>query len=264
MEEKDIIENTGIGLGKNNLKAPFTEVVGNGSPVQQAIKMIWNMFAASPMPDNGSVISRDAAKAIMLHLLGTLNSIGMINGAGYHSASVTLLRSLEDAFDCLFAVVHSEENAIKWNNGELKASEAASSWTVNKVIDQNVQLGEYRKSIRQHLNYYSHCSRNQTDWNLFWKSIGEGKCILELNYHHAVISINGYYIDRYLCAHLYEMMDSLLLYYSSYFAKHDQIKKEFVRLEGEIEAIIRDFLNEMGTDMIYMDISPELRNLKLI
>ena len=40
-------------------------------------------------------------------------------------------------------------------------------------------------------------------------------CRLELNYQHAVISKNGYYVDRYLCIHLYELMDSLPLYYLS-------------------------------------------------
>ena len=37
-----------------------------------------------------------------------------------------------------------------------------------------------------------------------------GDCRLELNYQHAVISKNGYYIDRYLCIHLYELMDNVL------------------------------------------------------
>ena len=62
---------------------------------------------------------------------------GMINAAGYHSAAVTLMRSIEDALDCLFAVVQSDINANKWLNGELKASQAARTWTADKVVDQS-------------------------------------------------------------------------------------------------------------------------------
>ena len=122
------------------------------------------------------------------------------------------------ALDCLFAVVQSDVNANKWLNDELKASQAARTWTADKVVDQSIPLGDYRKNIRHGLNKYSHCSPNQTSWNIYRKSDEKGMCRLELNYQHAVISKNGYYVDRYLCIHLYELMDSLPLYYSEYFA----------------------------------------------
>lgn len=190
----------------NSLQPPFSDIVGESSPVQKAIKMIWEIFANHPLPNNKSIASQSAAEQIVLHLLGTMNSIGMINAAGYHSAAVTLMRSIEDALDCLFAVVQSDINANKWLNGELKASQAARTWTADKVVDQSIPLGDYRKNIRHGLNKYSHCSPNQTSWNIYRKSDEEGTYRLELNYQHAVISKNGYYIDRYLCIHLYELM----------------------------------------------------------
>ena len=189
----------------NSLQPPFSDIVGESSPVQKAIKMIWEIFANHPLPNNKSIASQSAAEQIVLHLLGTMNSIGMINAAGYHSAAVTLMRSIEDALDCLFAVVQSDINANKWLNGELKASQAARTWTADKVVDQSIPLGDYRKNIRHGLNKYSHCSPNQTSWNIYRKSDEKGMCRLELNYQHAVISKNGYYIDRYLCIHLYEL-----------------------------------------------------------
>lgn len=108
----------------NSLQPPFSDIVGESSPVQKAIKLIWEIFANHPLPNNKSIASQSAAEQIVLHLLGTMNSIGMINAAGYHSAAVTLMRSIEDALDCLFAVVQSDINANKWLNGELKASQA--------------------------------------------------------------------------------------------------------------------------------------------
>lgn len=246
----------------NSLQPPFSDIVGESSPVQKAIKMIWETFANHPVPNNKSTASQTAAEQIVLHLLGTMSSIGMINAAGYHSAAVTIMRSIEDALDCLFAVVHSDINANKWLSGELKASEAAREWTADKVVDKSMPLGDYRKNIRQGLNNYSHCSPNQTSWNLYRKRDKKGTCRLELNYQHAVISANGYYIDRYLCIHLYELMDNLPLYYSDYFAEKEERRIYFEKLKCDIETIINDFLNDIGSDRLYMNTPPELEGLR--
>lgn len=245
----------------NSLQLPFSDIVGESSPVQKAIKMIWEFFANHPVPNNKSIASQLAAEQIVLHLLGTINSIGMINAAGYHSAAVTLMRSIEDALDCLFAVVQNDINANKWLNGELKASEAAKKWTADKMADRAIPLGDYRKNIRHGLNKYSHCSPNQTSWNVYRKSDEKGTCSLELNYQRAVISKNGYYIDRYLCIHLYELMDNLPLYYSDYFVDKEERRKHFEKLKCDIETIIKDFLGGIGSDKLYMDTPPELDGL---
>ena len=72
---------------------------------------------------------------------------------------------------------------------------------------------------------------------------------------------NGSYIDRYLCIHLYELMDSLPLYYSEYFADKEERRKLFEKLKYDIETIIKDFLNSIGSDKLYMDTPPELEGL---
>lgn len=248
----------------HNVQPLFSDIVGNRSPVQKAIKMLWEMFANHPLPNNKSPLSQTAAEQIILHLLGTMNSIGMINAAGYHSAAVTLMRSIEDALDCLFAVVQSDINANKWLNGELKASDAAREWTTNKVVDKSMPLGDHRKSIRQGLNNFSHCSPNQTSWNLYRKSDKKGTCRLELNYQRAVISRNGYHIDRYLCIHLYELMDNLLINYSDYFVDKKERRNVFEKLKSDIEIIIKDYLNDIGSDRLYMNTPPELEGLRPI
>jgi len=243
---------------QDNLSLPFSEVVGNSSPVQQAIKLVWEIFAVSPMPNNQSEKSRLTAKTIMLHMLGTMNSIGMINAAGYHSAAITLLRSIEDALDCFCSVSQDESIAEKWENGELKASDAAKKWTEGKQTDDSISMDEYRKNIRHAFNQYSHCTPKQTNWNLYRQSISNSQCKLMLNYQHAVIRRNGYFIDRYLCIHLHELIDVFKVYYSKYLIDNAEIAKELEELDLKIEEIIISFLADLGTDKLYMDTPPEL------
>ena len=249
------------GNTMNRLQPPLSDIIGNSSPVQKPIKLILDIFSNHPMPDNQSMTSQTAAEQIALHLLGTMNSIGLVNALGYHSTAVTLLRSIEDALDCLFAVVQSDTNANKWLNGELKASEAAREWTTNRIINQSLPLGDYRKNIRQGFNNFSHCSPFQTNWNIYRESDIDGTCMLILNYQHAVIKTNGVFIDRYLCIHLYEFMEYLPIYYSGYFEKNKKTKTIFNNLKNEVEAIINEFLNEIGSEKLYMDNPPELKGL---
>lgn len=67
--------------------------------------------------------------------------------------------------------------------------------------------------------------------------------------------------DEHLCIHLYELMDSLPLYYSEYFADKEERRKLFEKLKYDIETIIKDFLNSIGSDKLYMDTPPELEGL---
>lgn len=52
----------------NSLQPPFSDIVGESSPVQKAIKMIWEIFANHPLPNNKSIASQSAAEQIVLHL----------------------------------------------------------------------------------------------------------------------------------------------------------------------------------------------------
>ena len=63
----------------NSLQPPFSDIVGECSPVQKAIKMIWETFVNHPVPNNKSTASQTAAEQIVLHLLGTMNSIGTVS-----------------------------------------------------------------------------------------------------------------------------------------------------------------------------------------
>ena len=56
-------------------------------------------------------------------------------------------------------------------------------------------------------------------------------------------------------------MDNLLFYYSDYFENKERIKKYFEKLKEDIEKIIKDFLNDIGRDKLYMDTPPELEGL---
>ena len=60
----------------------------------------------------------------------------------------------------------------------------------------------------------------------------------------------------------YQHLDSLPLYYSEYFAdKEEERRKLFEKLKYDIETIIKDFLNSIGSDKLYMDTPPELEGL---
>lgn len=51
------------------------------------------------------------------------------------------------------------------------------------------------------------------------------------------------------------------LYYSDYFADKEERRKLFEKLKYDIETIIKDFLNRIGSDKLYMDTPPELEGL---
>lgn len=246
----------------NRLQPPYSDTVGKISPIQQAASLLWNMFRDEPFSNNHAEDSRTASSAIMLHMLGILNSVGMINGAGYHSSSITMLRAMEDALDCFAAVAASEVMAIKWYSGELKASEAAKYWTEGKTIDESTPLGEYRKLIRNGLNHYSHCTPEQTKWNLYRHQVSDNTFVLKLNFNKAIITINAYYIDRYLCVHLCDIIDIVLSSFSDFLSKDVDAQKTLVTLREACEKIVTDFLKDIDDDKVYMDTPPEIKGIK--
>ncbi|MBQ7377512.1 MAG: hypothetical protein IJW71_04235 [Clostridia bacterium] len=101
-----------MAYNSERLQIPFSDIIGASSTEQKLVSLLWNMFRNTPLPDNGSSISQQAAKNIILHLLCTVNSVGLINVAGYHSSAITLLRSIEDALDC-FRLLPAMKNKLK-------------------------------------------------------------------------------------------------------------------------------------------------------
>ena len=114
----------------NQLQLPFSDIIGRKSPVQQAIKLCWQLINDRPETVSGTKESKSSSALILTHLLGLMESAGMLNCRGRHSSAITLLRAIEDALDCFAAVGISHEAALKWQDGKLKASDAARIWTV--------------------------------------------------------------------------------------------------------------------------------------
>ncbi|TEB06477.1 hypothetical protein Psch_00004 [Pelotomaculum schinkii] len=247
----------------NNLQMPFQDIVGENSPVQQALKHLRILADEKPMPNANTDQSRSVSALILTHILGLFDSTGLINCRGYHSAAITMFRPIEDATDC-FAAVSLDINAARnWAEGNLKSSDAAKIWTdaVNLVLSDGSYLSEYRKIIRHALNNYSHCTPDQTNWNVYLESIGEKKCIMELNTKPLIINLNAYYIDRYLCTHLYELIEIMLIAFSEYFEAHFSLKERFEGLRVEIEEIVVDFLRFIKSEKIDVSIAPEIGRL---
>lgn len=239
------------------------DVIGESSPVQQFLKQLRAWANDKPMPNANTEQSRSASVLILVHLLGLCDSVGHINCLGYHSAAITLLRAVEDATDCFAAVSLDADASKKWFEGKLKSSDAAKIWTtaVNIEFESGFKLGDYRKTIRNTLNKYSHCSPNQANWNIYLETIGKNKCSMELNIKPLVISLNAYYIDRYLCAHLYEIIGIILSAFSEYFKINPSTKKQFIILSKEIKNIVDEFLESINSSVIDISIAPEIARL---
>lgn len=246
----------------NQLQQPFADIIGNRSPVQQAIKLCWQLLKDKPETIGKTIESKSAAALILTHLLGLVQSVGMINCIGWHSSAITLLRATEDALDCFAAVGSSHEAALKWQNGNLKASDAAKVWTDGHFINKHESVADYRKMVRTALNQYSHCTPEQANWNIYLESIGDGRCTAELNTESMVININAYYIDQYLCIHLYEMISVVLDVYSDYLKIHMDLKKQIEKAKDEISIVVEGFLRFVNKEKLNISVAPELLRIK--
>lgn len=245
----------------NRLQKPFSDIIGEKSPVQKMIKLAWHFAEIKPETVANTIESKLASALILTHLLGLMESAGLINGRGFHSSAITLLRAIEDATDCFAAVGIDGNASVKWNEGELKSSDAAKIWTVNSN-SYNANSSEYRKMIRTSLNSYSHCTPQQANWNIYLETDGENKCKMELNTKPMVININAYYIDRYLCIHIFELIEVIKMVYSTYIKENPNLKNQISDLQKEIEDIILDFLKFIRKEKLDIMIAPELLRIK--
>ena len=123
-------------------------------------------------------------------------------------------------------------------------------------------MADYRKMIRTALNQYSHCTPEQANWNIYLESIGNGRCTAELNTESMVININSYYIDRYLCIHLYELINVILDVYSDYLKSHMDIKRQIKKAKDEIVLVIEEFLKFINKEKLDISVAPELLGIK--
>lgn len=245
----------------NQLQKPFSDIIGEKSPVQKMLKLAWHFAEAKPETVANTIESKSASALILTHLLGLMTSVGMINCRGLHSSAITLLRAIEDATDCFAAVGINGNAAIKWNKGKLKSSDAAKIWTFDSNSD-NANSSEYRKMIRTSLNAYSHCTPEQANWNIYLETIAENKCKMQLNTTPMVININAYFIDRYLCIHTFELSEVVKTVYSKYIRENSDLEKQINDLQKNIEEIIFEFLKFIGKEKLDIMTAPELLRIK--
>lgn len=245
----------------NQLQKPFSNIIGGESPVQKMVKLAWHFAEIKPKTIANTVESKSSSALILTHLLGLMDSAGFINSIGFHSSAITLLRAIEDATDCFAAVGIDENAAVKWNEGKLKSSDAAKIWTSNSNSD-NANSSEYRKMIRMSLNNYSHCTPTQANWNIYLETHVGNKCTMELNTKPMVININAYYIDMYLCIHIYELVEVIKIVYSKYIKENQNIENKISDLQKDIEDIILDFLKSISNEKLNIMIAPELLRIK--
>lgn len=245
----------------NHLQKPFSDIIGEKSPIQKAVKLAWQFAENKPETVANTAESRTASALILTHLLGLMDSAGLINCRGFHSSAITLLRAIEDATDCFAAVGINADAAIKWREGKLKGSDAAKIWTSNIRMDE-IDSPEYRKIIRTSLNKYSHCTPERANWNIYLETIAPKKCKMESNTKPMVININAYYIDRYLCIHIYELIEIIKTVYSSYIKTKSGLETKLLSLQQKIKEVILDFLRFINEEKLDIMIAPELLRIK--
>lgn len=245
----------------NHLQKPFADVVRGESPVQKMLKLGWHLAEIKPETFANTDESKDASALILTHLLGLMDSAGMINARGFHSSAITLLRAIEDATDCFAAVGIDGGAAERWNEGKLKSSVAAKIWTSKLKCDSEKNEG-YRKMIRTFLNCYSHCTPAQTNWNIYLEEYAENKATVELNTKTMVINMNAYYIDRYLCIHMYELIEVIEVVYSRYIKQNQDLEKKILDLQKSIEDVVLEFLQYIGKEKLDITIAPELLRIR--
>lgn len=84
------------------------------SPVQKAFKWLAAFFSNYPNPDIGTDRARDCGALVALHMLHLFKGCGLLNGNGFHSSAVGLLRAMEDALDCFAAIILVVGRAEDW------------------------------------------------------------------------------------------------------------------------------------------------------
>jgi len=229
-------------MKRPNISMPGSKGGGPSDPILKTHKLLLEIFSEVPMPVASTESSRTNAALLGIHILHLLKGCGLLNGTGFHSAAVALFRPMEDALDCLAAVSMVPGAAEKWQNGKLKASDAAKLWTnlVNDVEARNMPLSEYRKCLRRDFNTYSHCSPDLCNWNLYFKPFPDSsnKGTLELNQVPYIIDSNGHSIDAYETAHLLELIHVVKEAYSHYLSVQKDIFYQLVASEGEVEKIM--------------------------
>ena len=221
------------------------QVVGSSSPVQQALRLIERIVGGMPVPDAGEG-ARSASQMIANHLLHLFHGAGALNLLGHHSPVVALFRQMEDALDCFLAVCLVRGAAGKWENDDLKASEAAA------LVDQHFggeQLrlstggtttwGEYRKALRQRFNMLAHCSPGLTEYNLGLVPAGD-RYKVDLVLPGDASDRNAHQLDAFLTAHMGEMLQAMLWSHQAHLVHNSDLRLQIENLVEEVRRVMND------------------------
>lgn len=246
---------------------PGTRFSPPGSPVQAAFRWLQSFCAAYPRPDIGTDRATASGVLIAVHLLHLMKGCGILNGNGFHSCAVAMLRSMEDALDCFAAVTLVPGLAEQWEAGTLKASEAAKEWTsiINWKTPQGMSLSDYRKFLRRDFNNYSHCTNALLHWNLMFvptnydsaSNTRAGK--LEPNFYNMIINQNAHSIDVFEAAHLFEFLSIIRKFYSGYLSSNEATRMNLENIVCDLTILLEQH-NKHGCQDVHSP--PEVRNLK--
>ncbi len=66
----------------NQLQPPFLDRIRKESQVQHAIKLCWELVNVKPKTTGGTNESKSSSALILTHLLGVMESAGMVNFRG--------------------------------------------------------------------------------------------------------------------------------------------------------------------------------------
>lgn len=229
------------------LSLPGAKAIGPSSPIVQTLAWIREFLSAEPHPDIGSEAARSSGILAGTHLLHLITACGLLNGQGYHSAAVVLLRPLEDGLDCFAAVTLISGSADEWACRSLRPSDAAKAWTAQHADAMKPETGtlpEYRKYLRGAFAHYSHCSYDLCLWDLFLNpkehDPKKGNCRgpLEPNLAGNVIDRNAHAIDAYLTAHLLEFIAIIRLAYAAELQAQRHQDERLAALEQQIREIM--------------------------
>jgi hypothetical protein len=217
------------------------------SPILQGLRCLTDFFQGIPEPDLGDQDAKMNGTLCGTHLLHLVRGCGLLNGSGFHSAAVSLLRPMEDALDCYAAIILVPGAAKDWQSDKLKASEAGKKW-IGSVKDftthDNIPLDEYRKRLRNDFNLYAHGNHALCLWNLFFqpyetqRSDAKVEGTLEINLMPGIIDSNGHAIDAFETAHILEFIAVTQLGYTKFLSTHPELRDRLTDLLPKIEEIM--------------------------
>lgn len=226
------------------------------------------------MPKIRTEGAKRCAESIGLHLVNLVQAASDANIRGFHSVSLALCRSLEDALDCFAAVSLMPGAAEKWAHGKLKASDAAKVWDTQQngfTLPSGEKAKDYRKNLRDYFNNFAHCSPYLTDWNLYPDILPEEKeqirknpdksipltVSFRVNHGGRVLSQNCLRIGAYLAGHMLEFVSIFEDVYHGYLKSNPGIQHKLATEKSQLEENLK---TSFGAAFLE-DSPPELQNL---